>query len=280
MEFGTVKTLESIPLTIDLPEILYPASDPKFDENRRKLQLIVPLLLRYSYLFPKGCTHIVLSEVADEAIAYGNEVHVATNHESSGLMTGHYLHFPDDPEKKISLAETFLKAEGTTTHVTCEFSYQDSVRHNRYCTDYHEVPLVWEHTHPGFGVFYSRTDSKTLELFNAKHQAGIVIDNLQNIYKAYKIVDGKQKQISMYGISLKDIETMPFVELFKYSSTAPSRQFVTILGTGRNSNAAVDLMTVLERRIEMLQTRLKRAILVYYSSLVLLLFVNIILCMK
>ena len=54
--------------------------------------------------------------------------------------------------------------------------------------------LVWVHSHPGFGAFFSGTDDNTLRtLYRAPQYMGVVVDICKNEMVGYKMVDGLRR---------------------------------------------------------------------------------------
>ena len=162
---------------------------------------------------------LIPQDVMNEFLAFANDVYRKHHNEATGMLVGYYLHDEAYPDKKIAVAVTFLPAFGESTRVTCEFSYEDSVRHSEYCKANGLLPIIWIHSHPGFGVFYSHTDSTTLKAFFAKkHQCGVVVDNLNNAYKGFKIIDGQQAEIPVLGLKKSSIQQEEKLMVYTYKT--------------------------------------------------------------
>ena len=220
MEFGKTTTIKSMALTSDLPDILYPQTDPDapVDPHKETLADVVRLLRPIIGSFPKGYNLVVVKEAMDAFCAYGNEVYWDKRKEATGLHLGYYVHAPEDPEIKVGIATTFMEARGDASAVTCEISHEDGCRAILEYGNKHRLLVIdWPHTHPGFGVFYSDTDCNTLRTtFNAEQHAGIVVDNLKGLYLAYKIIAGRQVQIPIWGFSLEAARRGAEIGLFQY----------------------------------------------------------------
>lgn len=232
MDFGTTTKIKSLALTSDLPDTLYPTTDTDkpVDAHKAILADVVRLLGPMIGKLSKGYNLIVTKEAMQDFCRHGNEVYKNSHKEATGIHLGYYLHDPDDPDIKVGIATTFLPATGDASTVTCEFSYADSSEFSLYAEEHRLTVIDWPHTHPGFGVFYSSTDCQTLKTtFNAEQHAGIVVDNLQNRYLAYKIIDGKQEKIPIWGFSLEDCRKNGRLELFQYhENNAPARKSISM----------------------------------------------------
>lgn len=164
-------------------------------------------------------TCLIPKDVMDEFLAFANDIYRKHHNEATGMLVGYYLHDETCPNKKIAIATSFLPAFGESTRVTCEFSYEDSVRHSEYCKANGLLPIIWIHSHPGFGVFYSHTDSTTLKAFFAKeHQCGVVVDNLNHAYKGFKIINDQQAEIKVLGFNKAKIQQSEKLEVYTYKA--------------------------------------------------------------
>lgn len=219
MNFGEKLTVKSHALEPGLLDKLYPKEEAeKNQRDRDKLEQILYLFGPYVEQIDDNFTCFITKDSMQNFIDYANDVFDKKRHEASGLIVGYYLHNPKDPNKKIVVATDFLPASGDSTSVTCEFSYEDSIRHANYCEEHHVLPVVWIHSHPGFGVFYSGTDSGTLRTqFNCNHQVGVVVDNIQDLYKAFKIIDGEEREVNIWGYSTLSCLTEGKLSRFRYN---------------------------------------------------------------
>ena len=243
MKFGKTKRIMSLPLTADLPDKLYPPTEGKAPEDFHKdvLRDIIRFLSPIIDTFPEGYTLIVLKEAMDAFRQYGDTVYDKYRTEATGLMLGYYLHAPGNPAIKVGIATTFIEAQGVASSVRCEVSHEDCCLANLYAEQHHMLFIVWPHTHPGFGVFYSDTDSTTLwTVFNAEQHAGIVIDNINERYLAYKIIGGRQEKIPIWSFSLNDFRSLGMTSLFQYHEDHVQGQ-----DTGKNDGPDVQEQAVI-----------------------------------
>lgn len=201
MNFGKKASVESLSLEKSLPNKLY--GENSNDTHHQLLTDIYKIFNDSLLSLDKDFTCFIEKKAMDAFVTFANEVYNTTHNEATGIIVGHYLHHPTNPEKKIIVATNFLQATGSASSVTCEFSYEDSIRHSKYCDIHHTLPVIWIHSHPGFGVFYSSTDSSTLRnYFACHHQVGVVVDNVQDKYMGFKIYNGVQciEDIYMFNI--------------------------------------------------------------------------------
>ena len=228
MNFGPIVKVKSLALTKDLPDLLYPSSgDPSVpdDPYKRILTDIVRILEPVIHTFPKGYSLLFVKEAMEAFTTYADEVYSQSRKEATGLHVGYYFHDPDDPEVKVAVPVTFIEAHGDATTVTCEMSYEETGAASLYCEEHHLRILVWIHSHPGFGVFYSLTDGKTLRTqFNAEQHAGVVVDNLHGLYLAYKIIDDRQETLPILGFSLTECRRDGVLKTFEYREQSSAKK--------------------------------------------------------
>lgn len=208
MEFGKKKTISPLELSEELPKQLYPTEKP---EERKRDYLVLNQLCEV--FKNRAETHRETSNTSftcyiermafDAFVRYANDTYKERGHEATGLIVGYYLRDKDNPESTFIVGTNFLKATGPTTRVTCEFSYEDSIRHSNYCDEHKVLPLIWIHSHPGFGAFYSGTDDSTLNTYYyAPYQVGVVVDNLQSQILGYKMYGENKRQENVYIFDL------------------------------------------------------------------------------
>ena len=144
-------------------------------------------------------TSYVNKKALDDFVDYADQLYQTNGYEATGVIVGYYCHSKKNPGHMMAVATTFLPAAGRCTRTTCEISEEDSIRILKYCEEHKMLPLVWIHSHPGFGAFYSGTDNHTLlNKYSGPHQMGIVIDNLKNTTKAFKAKNGVVNEINYF----------------------------------------------------------------------------------
>ena len=203
MNFGKKSVIESYAIENSLADKIY--GEGSSDPHHKLLSDICHILNDGLKEIEQDFICLVEQKAIDAFVKFANEVYSSTHNEATGIIVGYYLHHPESPSKKIIVATNFLQATGSASSVTCEFSYEDSIRHSKYCDTHFMLPVVWIHSHPGFGVFYSSTDCLTLRnYFACNHQVGIVVDNLQNKYMGFKIYDGNQCVENLYSFNIEN----------------------------------------------------------------------------
>lgn len=203
MKFGTINTINPLPMLDSLAEDLYPSNDGLFKD---RLHQIIDLFSNAEIDIDTEYLCFIEEKALVAFEIFANEIYHQTRNEATGLLVGYYLEGQGiHANKKFLIATDFLQATGNASSVTCEFSYEDSVQHSIFCEQHHVLPIIWIHSHPGFGVFYSSTDSSTLASFFARnHQMGVVVDNLQNKYLGFKMSNGMQRNQDIYSFDLEN----------------------------------------------------------------------------
>lgn len=202
MKITSKREVKSYPLTIESIDILYPDTDENNNGYRDYLKkLITALKQDHSEIFRENNDFSCFIErrAYDAFNAFANEIYANSRNEACGVFMGYYFHNPENENQKIILATNFLEAHGPATRVTCEISFDDNIRYSNFAEAHKMLPVVWVHSHPGFGTFYSGTDSDTLSrCFRAPHQMGVVVDILQDLAMGFKIYNDKETNESFY----------------------------------------------------------------------------------
>lgn len=202
MKITSKREVKSLPLTSDAIDTLYPDVDEHNLGYKDYLKKLISALGEdYKNLFPadKGFSCYIEKRAYDAFNAFAKEIYSNTRNEACGVFMGYYFHNPENENQKIILATNFLEAHGPATRVTCEISFDDNIRYSNFADAHKMLPIVWVHSHPGFGTFYSGTDSDTLSrCFRAPHQMGVVVDILQNLAMGFKIYDNKETNESLF----------------------------------------------------------------------------------
>lgn len=135
-----------------------------------------------------------------------NEEYAVRKNEASGIFLGSY--FKDD-EGEYVVGTHFEAGNGPgTSSVFCEISVHDQVRIIQSAKEKNLLQLIWIHSHPSFGAFYSNVDYRTLKsMYYAPHQAGIVVDNVKEEYLGFKVRKRKANEfLDIFLFKLDDVE--------------------------------------------------------------------------
>ena len=117
--------------------------------------------------------------------SHGNNVYKELKHEAQGIFTGHYF---KDQFGEFVVATAYEEGNGNSQSAYVEMSEECLANISERCQKNDTLMLIWVHTHPGFGVFYSGTDYNCLKTnFHKPYQIGIVVDILRNQTKGFKI---------------------------------------------------------------------------------------------
>ena len=204
MKIVKTKSVEPLILGQEAIQELYPDGYDSLND-RNLLTDIINVFSKQDVPLKEGFNCFVEDTAFDAFLSFANKVHKETGNESCGIFVGYYLQPRNSSNTKIIVATRFLEAHGPASRVTCEISFEDNISYFNYCDEHRVLPLIWIHSHPGFGVFYSGTDSETLaRCYYAPHQMGIVVDNLQNQVMGFKIYDGKECNEDIFTFNLQD----------------------------------------------------------------------------
>ena len=133
-----------------------------------------------------------------------NNEYTIHNNEASGIILGHYF---SDRFGKFIVGIHFEAGYGQgTSSVFCEISIQDQIRILQKAKDHNLLQLIWIHSHPTFGAFFSTVDYRTLKsMYYAPHQAGIVVDNVNQEYLGFKVRNNNAYDFKeIFLVSLND----------------------------------------------------------------------------
>lgn len=201
MKITKITEVESIPLSEQSISDLYSSEEDK-SPNKDLLKNIVKV---FDGEVKENFQCFIEKKAYDAFIQFANEKYRNYRHEATGVIVGYYLHNVKDPSKKIIVGTNFLAAKGKTTPVTCEISKEDVMSFNNFCIKNKMLIIVWIHSHPTYGTFYSPTDYSMIESsFNAKHQEGIVVDNVNKEVMGFKVHNNKTEHEDVYIFDLDE----------------------------------------------------------------------------
>lgn len=117
-------------------------------------------------------------------MSHGNSVYQEVRHEAQGIFVGNYY---KDQWGEFIVATRYYEGSGDSTSSFVEMSEECLAKISEKCQKDDSLMLIWIHTHPGFGVFYSGTDYNCLRTnFYKPYQIGLVVDILQNQIRGFK----------------------------------------------------------------------------------------------
>jgi proteasome lid subunit RPN8/RPN11 len=131
-------------------------------------------------------------------VSHGNNVYKALSHEAQGIFVGHYF---KDRYGEFIVATAYEEGDGNSQSAYVEMSEECLAKISEKCQADETLMLIWVHTHPGFGVFYSSTDYSCLQTnFYKPYQIGIVVDILQHKTKGFKVKSTEVLEFSDYAL--------------------------------------------------------------------------------
>lgn len=131
-------------------------------------------------------------------LSHGNNVYETIRHEAQGILLGKYF---KDKYGEFVVALKYAEGDGNSTQSFVEMTEERLAEISVQCQNEDLLMLIWLHTHPGFGVFYSGTDINCLKTnFYKKYQLGIVVDILKKHDKGYKTENSNVNEFQDYLI--------------------------------------------------------------------------------
>ena len=200
------RKVESLPLNMETVNRLYPiVNENGFNPDRECLAKVVRCLSEVTRCSTDRFRCYIEKQALDAFLVFANEAYDRFRNEAVGIIMGYYLHDEENPDKKIVVATNFIQANGPATSVTCTISYDDYIRFDNFCNAHNMNQIVWIHSHPGFGCFFSGVDSAMLASnFCSSHQVGVVVDILQNEVMGFKIIEGEERQQSVFWFDIQE----------------------------------------------------------------------------
>jgi proteasome lid subunit RPN8/RPN11 len=133
---------------------------------------------------------VYIHEYAWEAfLSHTMEIYDRTGHEGQGIFLGKYFR---DEFGEFAVATTYFEGEGESSRGHVEMSEECLSLISRRCLADDLLMLIWIHTHPTFGAFYSGTDTNCLRTnFYMPFQTGIVADIIRRELKGFRVRAGE-----------------------------------------------------------------------------------------
>lgn len=141
---------------------------------------------------PSFCTYIS-QQAWDDFMTVAMAAYQNKKHEACGVMIGKYF---ADQYGKFTVATYFIQGTGNSTSASlCEISYEDNAYIDMACKQTDSLQVIWIHSHPGYGIFYSGQDNNTLrKKYFADFHLGIVVDSVHFEYGAFKMINNNVKR--------------------------------------------------------------------------------------
>jgi predicted nucleic acid-binding Zn-ribbon protein/proteasome lid subunit RPN8/RPN11 len=131
-------------------------------------------------------------------VRHGKNVYETLRHEAQGIFVGHYY---KDQFGEFVVAIAYEEGYGSSQSAYVEMSEECLAKISEKCQADDTLMLIWVHTHPGFGVFYSGTDYSCLKTnFYKPYQIGIVVDILGKKHKGFKTKGNDVVEYSDYAL--------------------------------------------------------------------------------
>jgi len=131
-------------------------------------------------------------------VSHGKRVYGELRHEAQGIFVGHYL---KDQFGEFVVATNYKEGNGNSQSAYVEMSEECLAKMSEECQNDGTLMLIWVHTHPNFGVFYSGTDYNCLKTnFYKPYQIGIVVDILKKQDKGFKTKGSEVVEFSDYAL--------------------------------------------------------------------------------
>ncbi|MDR0602975.1 MAG: hypothetical protein LBG80_01560 [Bacteroidales bacterium] len=131
-------------------------------------------------------------------VSHGNNVYSETQCESQGIFVGNYY---KDQFGEFVVATKYEEGNGNSHFTYVEMSEECLAKISENCQNDNSLMLIWIHTHPGFGVFYSGTDYNCLKTnFYKPYQIGLVVDILKNQVKGFKTKGSEVVEYADYAL--------------------------------------------------------------------------------
>jgi proteasome lid subunit RPN8/RPN11/FtsZ-binding cell division protein ZapB len=131
-------------------------------------------------------------------ISHGNNVYKELRHEAQGIFVGQYF---KDKFGEFVVATSYAEGNGNSQSSYVEMSEECLAKISEKCQTDGTLMLIWVHTHPGLGVFYSGTDYNCLKTnFYMPYQIGLVVDILKKQIKGFKTNGGEVLEFDNYAL--------------------------------------------------------------------------------
>jgi len=142
---------------------------------------------------------VYIQDYAWEAFkSHGKRIYDEVRHEAQGIFVGYYF---KDQFGEFVVATNYEEGNGNSQSAYVEMSEECLAKISEKCQNDGTLMLIWVHTHPNFGVFYSSTDYNCLKTnFYKPYQIGIVVDIKKEQHKGFKTKGSDVVEFSDYAL--------------------------------------------------------------------------------
>jgi len=131
-------------------------------------------------------------------INHGIQVYKETGHEAQGIFIGKYC---KDDFGEFAVATEYKEGYGESSRAYVGMTNECLIKISDECRSKNLLMLIWVHTHPDFGVFYSGTDMNCIKNnFFMPYHSGIVVDIIRKETKGYKVTSDVVNEFYDYYI--------------------------------------------------------------------------------
>ena len=131
-------------------------------------------------------------------LGHGNNVYKETGNESQGIFIGEYF---KDEIGEFVIVKSYCEGFGDANRAYVEMSEESLSSIANKCKEEDALMLIWIHTHPNMGVFYSSVDNNCLRAnFYMPFQIGLVVDIIRKQVAGFKCSAGEIKRFQDYAL--------------------------------------------------------------------------------
>lgn len=131
-------------------------------------------------------------------INHGIQVFKETGHEAQGIFIGKYC---KDDLGEFAVATEYKEGYGESSRAYVGMTEECLIKISNECRKKNLLMLIWVHTHPDLGVFYSGTDRNCIRNnFFMPYHSGIVVDIIRKETKGYKVTSDVVNEFYDYFI--------------------------------------------------------------------------------
>lgn len=176
---------------------------------------------------------------------HGNQVYRETGNESQGIFIGQY--YKDDLGEFV-IAKSYCEGFGDANRAYVEMSEESLSSIANKCKEEGALMLIWIHTHPNMGVFYSSVDHNCLRAnFYMPFQIGLVVDIIRKQVAGFKCHGQENKRFQDFALIdvIENVLSRPYksntINIYKKEDLLPEG---SLKKNGTEENSATDIESV------------------------------------